>query len=200
MPRRPRLAELESRIADLESGIGERDAALDERDAENDRLRTRLAASADDEDRVREWIAPAGEELVELMRRARADDVEGRLDLTQLEESLLKGSHKTLEDVEAVRKSLEGTCPRCSGRMRFERRHKCQILSPMGFLEAKFNAWRCDGCGLRIRPRELGIDGGRQSTRGMQCSIGEMDAECTFGFGSHLIERLTGARVSSKQL
>ena len=202
--------ELESRIAELESGIGERDAALDERDVENDHLRTRLAASADDENGLRGVLGLEGEKLVELLQRALADDVEGRVDFLQLEESLLKGSHKlstallrkTLERMEAVRKSFEGTCPRCSGKLRYERRHKRQILSRVGFLEAKFNAWRCDGCGFRIRPREreLGVDGGRQSTRGMQCSIGEMAAECTFAGGSRLIERFSGVRVSSKRL
>jgi len=101
MLRRPPRAELEARNAELESGICERDAALDERDAaltERDaeiaRLRTRLATSTDDEDGLRGSLAQAEEELVELLRRARADDVKGRLDFMELEESMLKGSHK----------------------------------------------------------------------------------------------------------
>ncbi|MCY4657993.1 MAG: hypothetical protein OXC80_14430 [Gammaproteobacteria bacterium] len=142
MLRRPPRAELEARNAELESGIYERDSALAELDAEIDRLRTRLATSTDVEDGERGSLAQAGEELVELLRRARADDVKGRLDFTDLEESMLKGSHKlasallgeTLKDVEAVRQSSEVTCPRCSGQMRFERRHKRRILSRLGFL------------------------------------------------------------------
>ncbi len=53
---------------------------------------------------------------------------------------------------------------------------------------------------LRPRERELGINGGCQSTRGMLCVIGELAAECTYEGGSRLIERLTGVQVSAKRL
>ena len=94
MLRRPRRAELDARKEELESGIRERDSALAEQDAEMDRLRTLLAELTDDDDGLRGSLAQAEEELVELLRRARANDVEGRLDFKELEESMLKGSHK----------------------------------------------------------------------------------------------------------
>ncbi|MCY4656468.1 MAG: transposase [Gammaproteobacteria bacterium] len=66
--------------------------------------------------------------------------------------------------------------------MRFECRHTHKILSRLGFLQEKFNAWWCDGCGYRLRPREceLGINRGLLSTRGMQCVMGEIGAQCPF--------------------
>ena len=106
-----RTRELESEISEKESQIDERksrmselDDAIDERDAEKDRLRTRIAAMTDDEDGGHELPA-ASEEMIQLLRRARADDAEGRMDFMQLEESMLKASHKL--SAELLAKALE---------------------------------------------------------------------------------------------